>query len=180
MLVDAFGRFASRKEGEGWRLRIVGPHEEALGGGGASYLEELKRRASGFASRVEWPGFVREPADLKRHLLSAGLFVYPSVDEFGESFGVAALEAMACGCPTIVSALDCFRDFLEDGVTGYMFDHRSAAAADELAALLERVAVNPEARRQCALRGWEASQRFQLQTVAGEFLSEFEAVCRGV
>ena len=49
--------------------------------------------------------------------------VYSSFDIFvccslSESFGVAAVEAMACGVPVVVSDADGFKEVVKDGVTG--------------------------------------------------------------
>lgn len=37
-----------------------------------------------------------------------------------ESFGVAAVEAMSCECPVVVSAVDGFREVVQDGINGYI------------------------------------------------------------
>ena len=38
-----------------------------------------------------------------------------------ESFGLAALEAMACGVPTIATSVGGVPELIEDGVTGCLF-----------------------------------------------------------
>src|SRR5437868_7628952 len=48
------------------------------------------------------------------------------------SFGLAPLEAMADGCAVLVSNLDCFHDFIRDGETGFIFDHRTKSDGDSL------------------------------------------------
>ena len=51
-------------------------------------------------------------------LLSASdLFLMPSVQE---SFGLAALEAMACEVPVVASRIGGLPDLIEDGVTGFL------------------------------------------------------------
>lgn len=50
-----------------------------------------------------------------------------------ESFGVVAVEAMACGCPVVVSDADGFTEVVEDGVTGFIVPRGNPeAAADAL------------------------------------------------
>src|SRR5690606_14650279 len=50
--------------------------------------------------------------------LSAGdVFLLPSEQE---SFGLAALEAMACGTPVVASKVGGLPEIIEDGVTGFL------------------------------------------------------------
>ena len=56
------------------------------------------------------------------------LFLMPSVQE---SFGLAALEAMACEVPVVASRIGGVPDLVEDGVTGFL------CAADDLAAMAQ-------------------------------------------
>lgn len=58
------------------------------------------------SSRVTYLGHVSDE-QLKIHYSNAKLFVYPSVYE---GFGLPPLEAMALGCPTIVSDIDVFHE----------------------------------------------------------------------
>jgi glycosyltransferase involved in cell wall biosynthesis len=49
----------------------------------------------------------------------ADLFLLPSQQE---SFGLAALEAMACGVPVIASRVGGLPEVIDDGVDGYLKD----------------------------------------------------------
>ena len=103
---------------------IVGPAEEKLGGGGESYLASLKHSAKRANNRVTFAGPIFDAVELEQTFRGAKLFVYPSLAERGESFGLAPLEAMTHGCAVLVSKLECFGDFIRDGETGFVFDHR--------------------------------------------------------
>ena len=174
-LIDAFARFASSPGGEGWRLEIIGSADAALGGGGGDFLRLLQARGGAARGRIEWTGFVADPRELRQHLVHAGVFVYPSIDEAGETFGVAALEAMGCGCPVIVSNLACFRDFVRNGESGFLFDHCAADAAGQLADLFAHLGANADLRRDVGKRGWAATENFRHEAVTTQFLAEFEA-----
>jgi glycosyltransferase involved in cell wall biosynthesis len=100
-------------------LTIVGPWQTKYGGGGEDYLQQLKAMSSSISDRLNWIGAVFDQEKLINYYRSADLFVYPSLAEKGETFGCAPLEAMASGCPALVSGLACFQDFISDGVSGY-------------------------------------------------------------
>lgn len=78
-----------------------------------------------------------------------------------ESFGVVAVEAMACGCPVVVSDADGFTEVVEDGVTGFIVPRRSPEAAAEA---IQRFMDDPFLRdrmgasgrdRVCRLYNWK-------------------------
>jgi L-malate glycosyltransferase len=76
----------------------------------------LERRVDeqGLRSRVRFAG---EEHDLVRWLSAADVFLLPSSQE---SFGLAALEAMACEVPVVASRVGGLPEAIEDGVTGYL------------------------------------------------------------
>ncbi len=73
--------------------------------------------------------FVGEHQDLVPLLSAADLFLLPSSQE---SFGMAALEAMACETPVVASRVGGLPEIIEDGVTGFLCD------ADDVDAMAER------------------------------------------
>ena len=60
--------------------------------------------------------FAGEQQDLVPWLSAADLFLLPSEKE---SFGLAALEAMACEVPVVTSNVGGLPEIVEDGVTGF-------------------------------------------------------------
>jgi glycosyltransferase involved in cell wall biosynthesis len=185
LLIEAFGRLYDQYAGEmPLRLRIVGPWQTEYGGSGEKYLESLKAVSSaigqrGEASPVEWTGPVFGSDALAEHYRRSQVFVYPSLAERGESFGLAPLEAMAFGCPPIVSGLECFQDFVTHAENGLIFDHR-AATGDPVARLAEmmgRLMKDRNARNGMRVQGFDTARRFSASNVAERFLADFEEVC---
>lgn len=159
-----------------WKLRIVGPHEVAQGGDGQRYLAELTALARPLGAACELAGPVFDQSALIAEYRAASVFVYPSLAESGEAFGLAALEAMAAGCAAIVSDLRCFDDFIEDGVTGLTFDHRGAGAAASLAAQLKRLIGEPQLLQQIADAGHRAAGNFRSSLIAARMLEDFASL----
>lgn len=160
----------------GWRLRIVGPWRTEQGGGGAAYRDNLQREAADLPVDFVEPVF--DLAALEREYRNAAMFVYPSLAAKGESFGLAPLEAMAYGMPAIVSALDCFRDFIAPEENGLVFDHDDGNAAGELGERIVRLGTEHEFRGRLGRAAWETSARYTESAVAEAYLAEFEALLR--
>lgn len=98
------------------------------------YVADLKRlvRSRGFADRVFFPGAT---ADVRSVLKESTLLVHTS---WNESFGMALVEAMACGVPVIAHDLGGMAEVVADGVTGYLVPPGDVAAlADRISRLLE-------------------------------------------
>ncbi len=98
-------------------LRSV-PLDSCVIAGDGSLGEQLRARAaaSSIATHIHWPGRVPHQAvpDLLRSL---ALFINPSR---AESFGVAALEAQACGVPVIATRVGGLPEVVRDGATGLL------------------------------------------------------------
>ena len=177
VLVDAFGSGA-RTAFADWKLMIVGPTQTELGGGGEAYAASLQRAAEKGEGRISFAGKIFDSAKLADVYRSARLFVYPSLAERGESFGLAPLEAMAHGCAVLVSNLDCFRDFIRDGETGFIFDHRTQPIAQTLRDKIDNVIHNETLLARVAAAGYEKSTEYSPERVADQFLKDFDSVIR--
>jgi glycosyltransferase involved in cell wall biosynthesis len=173
LLIDAFAGKAAAFQN--WKVVIVGPAETKFGGGGERYLDSLKQRARDAAICFRGPVF--DTLALENEFRSAQLFVYPSLAERGETFGLSAVEAMAHGCAVLVSNLGCFQDFVRDTKTGLIFDHR---APDPVAALRDKMAsaiVDPALLARVAEAGYrEVTTEYSLSRVARRFLDDFQSL----
>lgn len=174
LLIDAFVRSAARWPG--WTLRIVGPWKTEQGGGGPAYRAQLAAAAQPAGARVQILDPVFNEHELVQHYREAAVFAYPSLAEFGETFGLAVLEAMAAGCAPVVSSLSCFGDFVRDGENGLIFDHRAAAPAPELAGALDRLISRPDECDRLRLAAWNTARAYALPVIARQFLNDFAAL----
>ena len=177
LLIDAFAN-KTRTLFADWKLVIVGPAEKNYGGAGEPYLATLKRSAERAEGRIIFRGPVFDPIALEREFRSARLFVYPSLAEKGESFGLAPLEAMAHRCAVLVSNLDCFHDFIREGETGFIFNHRAANPIDALREKIENVGVDEPLLARVAETGFCKSTEYSLTCVADQFLDDFNSLVR--
>lgn len=94
-----------------------------------------------------------------------------------ESFGVVAVEAMACCCPVVVSDADGFTEVVEDGVTGFIVPKRDPSAA---AAAIQNFINDPVLRDRMGAAGRERVCRFYEwnDNVSG-MISIYNEVCDG-
>jgi N-acetyl-alpha-D-glucosaminyl L-malate synthase BshA len=101
----------------------------------------------------------------------ADLLLLPSAQE---SFGLAALEAMACNVPVVASNVGGLPEVIEDGVTGFLHPPEDLRAmADSAITLLS----DPALWERIAAAGWRAvQQRF----CADEIVPLYEAFYRKV
>jgi glycosyltransferase involved in cell wall biosynthesis len=172
-LIDAFKRMLTNGLRE-WKLRLIGPWEVPLGGGGVQYFRALQEQTRCIEDSVDWVGPVFDSERLKDHYRRSSIFVYPSVAGKGEASPLAPLEAMAEGCPTVVSSLECFRDYLQPGLNGWTFDVDAPDKAAELATTLS-LAISNEAKLGAARRdALRTARRFSLENVASAYLQDFQ------
>lgn len=113
--------------------------------------ERYQRQAAdlGVASRVQFVGQLGH-SELAGLLKQATLFVMPTVVR--ESFGVAAVEALASGVPVVASRIGAIPDVVADGETGLLFEPGDAEdLADKIGVLLQ----NSEMRSSMGAKGRE-------------------------
>jgi glycosyltransferase involved in cell wall biosynthesis len=157
-----------------WKVKLIGPHETRLGGGGDEFLCAMQPLAEQSPIAVQWRGPIFDESELRADYRSAAIFVYPSIAETGDALPVAPLEAMANGCVPLVSALPVFRDYIEDGVNGFVFDHRGECGADNLLAKLnELLSLDRQARNKMADAARAKAAEFALEPVAQRYLDDF-------
>jgi D-inositol-3-phosphate glycosyltransferase len=158
------------------RLVIVGGDRDARGDEGGRRLRAL---ADGLDIRA-WLDF-RGPqpqAALPDYYRAADLCLVPS---HHESFGMAALEAMACGAPVVASRVGGLATTIQDGVTGVLVPPRDdVALADAIASLLgddsRRAALGQRAARWAQSFAWPSVTRMLLD-VYDELVPDLRRAC---
>jgi len=141
-VVDVFARVRRQLPA---RLLMVGDGPD---------LEEASRqvRALGVAGDVQ---FLGEQDQVSPLLSASDVFLLPSAQE---SFGLAALEAMACEVPVVASRVGGLPEVIEDGVSGFLH------APDDLDGMarstLQLLTDEPSRQRMAAAALKTARQRF--------------------
>jgi len=136
------------------RLVFVGPDEGRLQG-------RLERESG----RLHFTGYTATP---ERYLAAADIVCLPS---YREGFGVALIEAGACGVPVVAARLYGTRDAVVEGVTGLFHEPRDV---QDLERCLGTLADDPELRRRMgrAGRGRVAAQ-FRQETLVQALLDYY-------
>jgi glycosyltransferase involved in cell wall biosynthesis len=112
----------------------------ALIGGGPSH-EQLKRHFTGTPTVL--PGYLRGQ-ELVEAYRAADAFIFPSTTE---TFGLVALEAMACHVPVVAARTGGVLDTVVDGVNGLYFD---PDRPQEMRTQVLRLRDDPELRNRLA------------------------------
>ena len=153
------------------RLRLIGTYDVAKGGGGDAYKNELDKISGGL---IEWREPIANRKELAEAIAECDLYCYPSIAETGETFGVSPLEAMGVGVPVVVSALSCFTDFVKDGETGLVFDHRASDPVHELKEKLRMLLMSDEIRCRLSASAAKCAAEFSNENVAKKYQKWFE------
>lgn len=153
--IDVLVRAAAQTDSP-FRLLIVGGD-----GKDAARKEELTELASevGVAERLTFLDAVPH-RDLPLYYNAADICVVPS---YYESFGLVAVEAMACGTPVIASRVGGLKETVLDGRTGYLVPWR---CPEPFAERLELLLSNEVLRRSMGREARLAAERFRWSEVA--------------
>lgn len=149
--------------------RLERPVRVHLVGTGQTDAVREARRTKGLEDAVTVEGELPH-VELPRYYAAAEVFCLPT---HAESFGMANLEAMACGTPVVTSDLPGVREYVENGENGLLATAGDPIdIADKLRLLLE----SPERR---AIMGARARERALAYTWA-EQATRLERVCAAV
>lgn len=154
------------------RIEFIGAYSENLGGSGISYVEELKQIAD--KSAVFFHDPIYDAGDLAKEMDKADLFCYPSIAIRGETFGVAALEAMGLGIPTIVTDLECFKDFVVPGENALVVHVEKDYIVNDLKNAILKLIDNDLIYHNISISGAFTAKKFNLDTISKKYIDEFK------
>ncbi len=113
--------------------------------------------------------------DEARADMLAGSDIYVAPHLGGESFGIVLLEAMAAGAPVLASELAAFRQVLDGGRLGELFEPGNS---ELLATRASRLLDSPDERDKLREAGLSAVQRYDWSALVSELVSVYELVAR--
>jgi len=143
-----------RYMGDQVELHVVG--EGPLQYDMASLVDQL-----GLEKNVQFLGIRSEIGAL---MASSDLFLLPSQQE---SFGLVALESMACGVPVLASKVGGLPEVIEDGRTGFLFD---VGNIDEAVEKAVKVLKNRELYNSIRQQGLkDAEERFSMKQIVDRY-----------
>jgi D-inositol-3-phosphate glycosyltransferase len=158
------------------RVLIVGGIPRFADGRSSPEQAEMRRLLAlrdelGLGQRVQFVGAV-DQADLPTYYAAADVTVVPS---WYESFGLVALESMACGTPVVAARVGGLATLVKDGVTGHLVAWRDPA----LYAARIREASAPAARRAMGRAARALAEQYSWGAVAEQVLDLYRDVLGG-
>ena len=150
------------------RLRLM-----IIGGGEHSQreIEQLRKlvRNLNIQDSISFVGLIKH-GQLPYFYSAADACVIPS---YCESFGLVALESLACGTPVVATDVGNFRSIIRQGRTGYVVaDNAPHHLADKIALLISRPSTDMES----ALSTRASVSRFQWANIAEAIIKECQLV----
>lgn len=148
------------------RLVIVGGDEHSQGE--MESLQELSRQLE-IQDSVTFSGLIKHE-QTPYFYSAADVCVVPS---YYESFGLTALESLACGTPVVATDVGAFKSVIRQGETGYVVkDNTPFRLANKIALLLAR--PSPDTESTLSIRA--SVSQFSWSNIAEAIVREFEVV----
>jgi len=149
------------KKGIATRLVMVGDGSERTNA-------EHRARCLGIYDKCS---FVGKQPNIVDYLSVSDILLLPSEQE---SFGLAALEAMACEVPVVASRVGGVPEVVDDGDTGYLSE---VGNVEKMADDAARLAADKNLRNEMGQRAREAAvSRYRTDLVIPQYISFYEAV----
>ena len=145
----------------------------ASGAGGAHELERLEQLVDdlGLRDGVQFRG-PQPHAWLPAFYRAADVSL---VCSYSESFGLAALEAQACGTPVVATAVGGLAHIIEDGVSGYLVPSRDPTM---FAARLKTLLSDSDLRERMSRAAVDRARSFSWQVTANALADLYSCLVR--
>jgi D-inositol-3-phosphate glycosyltransferase len=121
----------------------------------------------GLSGRVHFVGSV-DHARLPLYYNAADVCAVPS---YYESFGLVAVEAMACGVPVVAARVGGLISTVRDGETGYLIPWH---CPEPFAERLELLLMNEDLRRHLGRRARAVAEQYRWSTIANRIAGIYE------
>jgi D-inositol-3-phosphate glycosyltransferase len=154
-------------------LAVIGGDPNA----NANTMTEEMARLQEMRSELDLQDFVmflgkKEQDTLPYYYSAAEIVIVPS---HYESFGMVALEAMACGTPVVASQVGGLAFLIQDGITGYHVPVGDPEAlCDRITALLS----DPELRTRLGNQAALFAERYQWQNISTQIRTLYHEVLK--
>lgn len=161
LLIDAFSEVLRNERDVTLLIAGEGPLRSSL---------EQKVRTLGMENWIRFLGHVE---DVRLFFAACDVFVIPSSAQFGEGFGLAALEAMISGLPVIATDIHPFREVVGTDQGGILVPPKARAFASAITALVG----DETKRRQLGTQARERAMNvFSLDHMVAETLGVYTEV----
>lgn len=148
VLIEAFALIKEKHLVPGLKLVIVGKKEGFITGD-TKLFNDIQ--AKGLADDITFTGYVKQ-TDLPIIYNIASIFVFPSKYE---GFGLPPLEAMACGCPAVVSKGSSIPEVCQYAAAYFNPDN-----AEELVSIIIKIINSNALKEQMRLNGFKLANSY--------------------
>ena len=173
VLIEAMGRYCQERQNDNAQLDlvIIGGEPEVSPEVMTSEMARLQsmREKYGLKDMVTFIG-KRAQDTLPYYYSAAETVVVPS---HYESFGMVALEAMACGTPVVASHVGGLAFLVQDGVTGYSVP---VGDPEALCCRLKTLLGNPEMRSRMGQQAAQLARRYAWEVIAQQILDLYVSI----
>ena len=121
---------------------------------------EMLARDLGLEKNIEFVGFLEKHEDVISYMKSSKVLVFPSTRE---GFGIATLEANACGLPviTVDHPANASKDLVRDKENGFVVENSAKSISSKITYLLN----NEKVRKRMSLESIEFAKKFDWDVI---------------
>lgn len=164
ILIDAISELKSIR-------KIIGKRILFVGYGAQTELLEKRIHELDLSEYCNYLG-PKTHQELNELYNQADVMIFPTM--LNESLGLVGLEAMACGCPVIGSNVGCLPEYIEDGVTGFLFE--SGNSSDLATKIVEFYNLSDNQRNMIRLQAIEMARKYDSDEISQILVSKLKGI----